>query len=207
RIEPDAASSIRLGIGRFETAGDRRQLRLCLIDRDAALQTNEPFDPPGAAILQLVCTAIELRLHRCRNPELKSVTDEGAVKPVGGDTDDRMGQTREHLRLADDTRVAMKPVLPHLVADNRDWMRIAAHVLTGFEAAPEYGMDTDCVEIVGRHHAAGDALCAIAEGQRRSGDLLADERISERAAALEILEVRPRDVVSARSAVCAGERD
>ena len=118
-----------------------------------------------------------------------------------------MRQTCEHLRLADDIRVAMKPVLPHLIADNGHWMRIATDVLADFEAAAEYGMDTDCVKIVRRYHAAGDALRAIADGQRRSGDFFGDERVSERAAAFEILEVWPRDVVSVRAAVCAGERD
>src|SRR5262249_43252347 len=154
--------------------------------------------------LELVGAAIELPLHRCRNPELKRIADEGAVKAVGSDTDDRVGKTREHLRLADDIRVGVKPLLPHLIADDRDGMGIAAGVLTRLEATAEDGMDTDRVEIVRRHHAAGDALRAIAERQRRSGDLLADERLSERAAAFEILEVRPRDVVATGSAVRAG---
>src|SRR5439155_8575909 len=56
-------------------------------------------------------------------------------------------------------------------------------------------------------HAAGDALRAIAEGQRRSGDLFGDERISQSAAAFESLEVWPRDVVSSSASVCTGERD
>jgi hypothetical protein len=85
----------------------------------------------------------------------------------------------------------MKPPLPHLVADNRDGMRIATDVLAGFEAAADYGMDTDRVEIVRRHHAAHDALRAIAERQARSGDLFRDERLSKRAGPFEILEVWP----------------
>src|SRR5206468_4618273 len=112
--------------------------------------------------LEPVGATVELRLHRRRNPELKGVSDKRAVKPVGSDTDDRMRQTREHLRLADDVRVAMKPVLPHLVTDHGHRMRIATDVLTGFEGAAEYGMDTDRLEIVRRHHAADNALRAIA---------------------------------------------
>src|SRR5262245_57751612 len=86
-------------------------------------------------------------------------------------------------------------------------MRIATDVFAGFEPAAQHGMDTDRVEVVRRHHAAGDALSAIAEGQRRASDLFGNERISQRAAAFEILEIRPRDVVSLRSAVGTNDCD
>src|SRR5207244_11451129 len=117
-------------------------------DRAAAIHQNEPFNPPCAAILELRGTGIELRLHRCRNPELKCVPDKGAVKPVGRDTDDGMRQTCEHLRLADDIRVAMKPVLQHLIAYKGNWMRIVTYVLEDFEADATHGFDYDFDSIV-----------------------------------------------------------
>src|SRR4029077_7147111 len=125
----------------------------------------------------------------------------------GSDTDDRMRQTGEHLRPSDDIGLAMKPLLPHLITEHGHRMRVATDVFTGFEAAAEDRTDTNRVEIVRRHHAAGDALRAIAERERGAGDLLADERVGERAAPLEILEVGPRHVVSPAAAVGAAERD
>src|SRR2546430_17222381 len=58
----------------------------------------------------------------------------------------------------------MKPALPHLVADNRDWMRIAAHVLTGFEAGEDVGRNSHPVAVIsyqmwqGRFHGGPRAL-------------------------------------------------
>ena len=126
REEPDAAAAIGLGEIRFEAAGDGRHFGLRLLDRHTRFEPDEAFDPARAAILELVDSGVELRLHRRRNPELKRVTDEGAVKPFRRHADDRVRQAVEHLSLADDSGIAVEPFLPHLIADDGDRMRAAA---------------------------------------------------------------------------------
>ena len=210
RIQLDAAAAVGLRIGVLESAGDPRQFCLCLLDRDAGLQAYEALDPSRAAILEFVDAAIELRLHRRGHPELERVADERAVETLRRHTDDGVRHAGEHLRSADDGRIAVEPLLPHLIADDSYRMRVATDVLARLEAASENGMHADRVEIVRRHHAAGRALRAVADAECRAGDLVADECIGQRAAAFEILEVGPRHIVAAPAcdtAVRAGHRD
>src|SRR5437773_2620364 len=61
-------------------------------------------------------------------------------------------------------------------------------------------MHADRVEIVRRDDAPRRAFGSIADAERGPGDLLRDERVDERGAALKLDEVRPRHVVRARRA-------
>jgi hypothetical protein len=210
RIQLDAAAAVCLRIGALESAGDRRQLGLFLVDRDAGLQPYEALDPARAAILEFVDAAIELRLHRRGHPELERIADEGAVETLRCHADDGVRHAGEHLRATDDRGIAVKPLLPQRVADDGDGMRVAADVLARLEAPSDNGMHADRVEIIRRHHAAERTLCAIADAECRAGDLVGDEGIGQCAVPFEILEVWPRHIVTAQScgaAVRTGHRD
>ena len=74
----------------------------------------ETFNPARAAILQLVSAGIEIFLHRRRNPELKRVSHEGSIESFRRDADNRVLHAVEHLRLADNGRIAVVALLPGL---------------------------------------------------------------------------------------------
>ena len=210
RIQLDAAAAVCLRIGALESAGDRRQFGLFLVDRDAGLQPYEAFDPARAAILELVHAGIKLRLHRRGHPELEPVADEGAVETLRRHADNGVRHAGEHLCFANDGRIAVKALLPDLIADDRHGMRVAADVLACLEASSENGMHADRVEIIRRHHAAERTLRAIADTECRAGDLIGDEGIGQRAVPFEILEVGPRHIVTAQpcgTAVRTSHRD
>ena len=162
-----------------------------MFDGHAALGAHEALDPALSAILELVHAGIELGLHGRRHPKLKRVADKRPVEPFRHHADDRERQAVERLRLPNDRRIAAKTVLPHLIADHDDRMCIASGVFTRLEPAPEHGMHADRIEIVGRDHAAGHALGAVTDAERRAGDFLGDERFDQRAVARQVLKVRP----------------
>src|SRR5258708_32155155 len=97
-----------------------------------------------------------------------------------------MRQAGEGLGLANHTWIAMKAVLPHLIADHGHWMRAAADVFTRLEPPAEDRPHAKRSEIVRRDHAAGGALGAIADAEGRAGNLLAYERIGHGRGAREI---------------------
>ena len=69
----------------------------------------------------------------------------------------------------------MKTILPKLVADDHDWMSVAARVLPGLKTASEDRRDSESVEIVGGDHASHRALRTIAGTQRGADDLFRNE--------------------------------
>ena len=131
REQLDASTAVRLRIVGFQSLRDRRDLRLRLLGRHPGLEPHESFDPAGAAVLQLVYAAVELRLHRHGHPELERIAHEGSVKSFWRDADNRVRQTGEHLCLPDDRWIAVEAFLPHLVTDYRHRMRIASRVFAG----------------------------------------------------------------------------
>ena len=105
-----------------------------------------------------------------------------------------MGHAVEHLSPADDSRIAVEALLPHLVADHRYRVGVAPEVLSRLEPAAQDRMDSQRLEIVGRHDAARRTLGPLADAEGRPRDPVHDERVEEPAALLEVGEVRPRDI-------------
>src|SRR5260370_38467674 len=98
---------------------------------------------------------MERYLKRRRDPKQHGPAHKGAVETLGRDTNNRMRHAVEHLRFSDDRGIAVKTLLPHLVADYRDRMSVAPEVFGGFEAAAEDGTDSQRVEIVRRYDGHG----------------------------------------------------
>ena len=108
--------------------------------RDAGFQKRVTFDPTRAAIFKFVTGRVERLLHRRRHPEIERIADEGAVKFFRRDTDDRVLNTVEVLRSADDVRIAVVSILPRSVADDCDRMRVTAASSSGLKPRPRIGL-------------------------------------------------------------------
>src|ERR1043166_1486282 len=85
----------------------------------------------------------------------------------------------------------MEAPLPKLIADDHYGMRALALILSGQEAAAERRGYADGGEIVGGDDATGGALGAIANAERGASNLADEGAFAQRAASLEILEIRP----------------
>ena len=112
-------------------------LRLCLLRSHARLEPHETFNPARAAVFEFVSPWSKSLLHRHRDPELHCPADEGAIEAFRRNADDRVRHTIEHLRFADNRRIAMEPLFPHLIADHRYGMSVTPRVFGGFEPPPQ----------------------------------------------------------------------
>jgi hypothetical protein len=54
-------------------------------------------------------------------------------------------------------------------------MGVASRLFGRLESAPQSGVDADRLEVVRRHDLARHALGPVAGGERRAGDLVADD--------------------------------
>ena len=119
------------------------------------------------------------------------------------DADDGVLQTAEILRAADDCGVAFVTVLPHVIADDHHWMRIFADAFFGGESAAEEGPHANCIEIIGRDHAADNTFGPVPDTQGCTGDTTNDERLTQCAVPLKIEKVRVgKTVESGCAAYC-----
>jgi len=100
----------------------------------------------------------------------------------------------------------MIPILPRLVRDHRDGVRIPAGFLDRFEAAAQNRLDAERVEVIRGDDAAGGALRAIADGERGAEEPIGDEGLGEVGVPAQILEIRPGDSC-ARAAMDGRHRD
>src|SRR5439155_13597702 len=141
-----AAAAVRRRIIVLQALCDRGYLGLGLLRSDARFEPHEALDPAGAAIFQFVSARGESLLHRYRDPELHGPADERAVETLRRNADYRVRHTVEHLRPADDRRIAVEPLIPHLVANDGNGMSITAEILGGFEAPPEDGTNSQRIE-------------------------------------------------------------
>ena len=146
QLDPECA--VRLGIVVFQPLGDRGHLRLRLRDPQSGLQLGKALDPSGPAILQLVFAARKQRLHRSRRPKLERVAHARAVESFGCYADNRVLHAVQQLCSAEDVRVSAIPLLPCLVGDHRDRMRIVPNLFFRPEAAAQKRMNTERIEIV-----------------------------------------------------------
>ena len=111
----------------------------------------------------------------------------------------------ERLRLADNRRIAVEELRPHLIADHGDRMSVATEVFSRFKRAAQNRMDSQCFEIVGGHDAGCFAVSSIADGQCSAHDAVHDERVEQCAVPLEIDEVGPGDIVAAAHHTRSGD--
>ena len=112
----------------------------------------------------MVYTSSESFLHGYRDPELHRPADEGSIKAFRRDANNGVRHAIEHLRSADDRRIAMEALFPHLIADDNHGMSITAGIFGGFEPSPQDGADAERVEIVGRNNAPSGTIGAVADG-------------------------------------------
>jgi len=70
-------------------------------------------------------------------------------------------------------------------------MGVAPGVLRRLEPAPQDGTDSQGLEIVGRHDAAGGVLGPVADAERGAEDAVDDEHVDQLAVPLEVLDVGP----------------
>src|SRR6266404_784752 len=72
-------------------------------------------------------------------------------------------------------------------------MGVSSSVLAGLEGAPENGMDSDGVKIIGRDDASGGDLGTVTDAERGAHDFADDEGVDESGIFLEVEEVGPGD--------------
>ena len=160
-------------------------------------RTAYPSIQRAPRVFELVASGFEDFFHRCGDPELERVADEGSQETFGRDADDRMLHTIEELCPADDIRIAMVAILPGLIADHRSRMGVATYVVAAFEEASHHRADAERLEVVCRNNAAGSALGTVADRERGPENPIRDQSIKQRAVLLEIQEVRPGETGAA----------
>ena len=161
-------TAVRFWIIIFQSPRDRRQLLLRLVCGDARFQKHEALERARVAIFQLVSRRVKDLLHRYRDPELERDSDEGTVKIFRRNADDRVLNAIQILRFPDNLWVTLITVLPHLVADDCDWMRIAPDAFVRREAAAQNRTHAERIKIVRSNETADRALGPVADAQRCS---------------------------------------
>src|SRR5207302_526624 len=114
-----------------------------------------------------------------RHPKVERVPDEGAVKFCRRDTDDRVLDAIEVLRLADDSRVTVVAILPSEIANHCDRMRVATVVFFWSESATEHRLHTEGVKIVCSNKSTRCAFGSIADAETCPDDPIDDERFEQ----------------------------
>ncbi len=199
--------AIRLRIILLQSTGDTGQFLLRLSQRDAWFQEHEALEGTGTAIFQLVAGRIESFLHRQRHPELKRSSDEGAGECFRRDADDGVLDAIQILRLADDLRVALVTILPHLIADYCDRMGVAPHALFRPEATAQDWAHAERIKVVRRNETSECALGVIADAERRRNELVDDERLDQGAVFFEIDAIGMRELIKARRTARRSRQD
>ena len=130
------------------------------------------------------------------------------MKFLRRDANDRVLNAVKILCFADDFRVALVTVLPGLVTDHCDRMRVSPLAFFRFEAASHNRTHAKGIEIVRRNDSADRALRPVANAERRAHDLIDNERFKQRRIFFEIEKVwiRKRSALL-RAARCADERE
>ena len=142
-----------------------------LRESHARLEPYVTFNPARAAIFQLVPVLLERFFHRDGNPKLHLPSDEGPIKALRRDADNRVYYAVEPLRFSNDFGIAVEASLPELIADDRYRVCVAPHIFARLESAPPNGMNSDGVKIICRYDTAGCALGPVADAESSSHNL------------------------------------
>jgi hypothetical protein len=137
---------------------------------------------------------VESLFHRRGHPELHLPADEGSIESPGRNPDDGVGHVVEALHLADDFRIRVVAIAPQPIADDHHRMRIAAHIFSPLEAAPDNGTNADGLEIVRRNDHPARGFRMISDAQRGAGNRADESILAQRAIPAQILKIGPGEL-------------
>ena len=106
------------------------------------------------------------------------------------DANDGVLHSIQILCFPNDRRVALVPVLPHLVTDHHNGMSFAAHIFFRLESAAQNRAHADRIKVVCGNDASDRAFGSIANAECRRRQLAHNEGLDQRAAPLEVDAIR-----------------
>src|SRR3954468_9019235 len=128
---------------------DEVQVRPRLLEGDTRLEASQPEQPVGVRSVQSRL-ALDLRLHRQRNPDVRRTPNHLARERPWPDADDGQGLAVQPDRSPGDVRSTSEAPVPEPIADDHDRTSAGRAILIIAEGATDDGGNTEHVEVVGR---------------------------------------------------------